>query len=404
MKRLNNSTTIIISMFLGIIAGVLLKDKAVIFAPLGDIFLKLISMLIIPLVFFNIILGAISLGKTKSVGKIGFLTLGYYLFTSSIAVVIGIGAGYIFNPGVGVIVPTSLLAKEGAYAGINSGLDFWGTIINIIPDNPFKSLIDGNILQIIFFSLFFGLSLSKVPDERQKPIINLLEIVNESLINMIEKILLLAPIGVFALMANSIALFGINILLLVTKLFLVFSLALGLIHFIMLPGFVRLFTGISPLKFIKKTAPAQILAFSTASSMATLPLNTECCKKLGVQSSTASFVLPLGATVNMNGNAMLYGLVTMFFAQMFGVELGTNEYVAIVLTSVLGAIGTAGVPGPSLLVVAVLVAAGVPVIALPLVFGIDRIMDMMRTSTNILGDASCAVIMESILKKEKEVL
>ena len=150
MKRLNNSTTIIISMFLGIIAGVLLKDKAVIFAPLGDIFLKLISMLIIPLVFFNIILGAISLGKTKSVGKIGFLTLGYYLFTSSIAVVIGIGAGYIFNPGVGVIVPTSLLAKEGVYAGINSGLDFWGTIINIIPDNPFKSLIDGNILQIIF--------------------------------------------------------------------------------------------------------------------------------------------------------------------------------------------------------------------------------------------------------------
>lgn len=404
MKKLSNSTTIIISMFLGIIAGILLQDKAAIFAPLGDIFLKLITMLIVPLVFFNIILGAISLGKTKSAGKVGLLTLGYYLFTSCIAVVIGIGAGYIFNPGVGVIVPASLLAKEGAYAGANSGLDFWGTIINIIPDNPFKSLIEGNILQIIFFSLFFGLCLSKVSDEKQKPIIDLLETVNETLIKMIEKILLLAPLGVFALMANSIALFGINILLLVTKLFLVFSLALGLIHFIMLPGFVKLFTGISPIKFIKKTAPAQILAFSTASSMATLPVNTECCKKLGVKNSTASFILPLGATVNMNGNAMLYGLVTMFFAQMFGVDLGPSEYVAIVLTSVLGAVGTAGVPGPSLLVVAVLTAAGVPVIALPLVFGIDRIMDMMRTSTNILGDASCAVIMESILNKEKEVI
>lgn len=380
MKKLSNSTTIIISMFLGIIAGIFLKDKAVIFAPLGDIFLKLITMLIVPLVFFNIILGAISLGKTKSAGKVGFLTLGYYLLTSCIAVIIGIGAGYIFNPGVGVVIPASLLAKEGAYAGANTGLDFWETIINIIPDNPFKALIEGNILQIIFFSLFFGLCLSKVSDEKQKPIISLLETVNEALIKMIEKILLLAPIGVFALMANSIALFGINILLLVTKLFFVFTLALGSIHFIMLPGFVKLFTGISPIKFIKKTAPAQILAFSTA-----------------------SFILPLGATVNMNGNAMLYGLVTMFFAQMFGVDLGPSEYIAIILTSVLGAVGTAGVPGPSLLVVAVLASAGVPVIALPLVFGIDRIMDMMRTSTNILGDASCAVIMESILNKEKEV-
>ncbi|WP_432205095.1 dicarboxylate/amino acid:cation symporter [Cetobacterium somerae] len=402
MKKLSNSTTIIISMFLGIIAGIFLQEKAAVFAPLGDLFLKLITMLIVPLVFFNIILGAVSLGKTKSAGKVGFLTLGYYLLTSCIAVVIGIGAGYIFNPGVGVIVPASLLAKEGAYASASSGLDFWGTILNIIPDNPFKSLIDGNILQIIFFSLFFGLCLSKVSEEKQKPIVDILETVNETLIKMIEKILLLAPLGVFALMANSIALFGINILLLVTKLFLVFSLALGLIHFGMLPSLVKIFTGISPIKFIKETAPAQILAFSTASSMATLPVNTECCKKLGVQNSTASFILPLGATVNMNGNAMLYGLVTMFFAQMFSVNLGPSEYVAIVLTSVLGAVGTAGVPGPSLLVVAVLAAAGVPVIALPLVFGIDRIMDMMRTSTNILGDASCAVIMETILNKTKK--
>ncbi|MCJ8342904.1 MAG: dicarboxylate/amino acid:cation symporter [Cetobacterium sp.] len=400
MKKLSSSTTIIISMFLGIIAGIFLQDKASIFAPLGDLFLKLITMLIVPLVFFNIILGAVSLGKTKSAGKVGFLTLGYYLLTSCISVVIGIGAGYIFHPGVGITVPQSMLANENTYSMANQSMDFWHTVLSIVPQNPFKSLIEGNILQIIFFSLFLGLCLSKVEEKKQKPVIDILETINETLIKMVEKILLLAPIGVFALMANSIALFGINILLLVMKLFLVFTLGLGLIHFGMLPGFVKLFTGISPLKFIKTTAPAQILAFSTASSMATLPVNTKCCEKLGVSNSTSSFILPLGATVNMNGNAMLYGLVTMFFAQMFNVHLGPHQYIAIILTSVLGAVGTAGVPGPSLLVVAVLASAGVPVVALPLVFGIDRIMDMMRTSTNILGDASCAVIMETILKEE----
>ncbi|MGL6154051.1 MAG: dicarboxylate/amino acid:cation symporter, partial [Cetobacterium sp.] len=275
------------------------------------------------------------------------------------------------------------------------------TIMSIIPSNPFKSLIEGNILQIIFFSLFLGICLSKLEEKKQKPVIDILETINDVLIKMIEKILILAPIGVFGLMANSIALFGINILVLVLKLFGVFTLSLGLIHFGMLPGFVKLFTGISPLKFIKTLAPAQILAFSTASSMATLPTNTQCCEKLGVENSTASFILPLGATINMNGNAMLYGLVTMFFAQMFDVHIGLHQYIGIILTSVLGAVGTAGVPGPSLLVVAVLASAGVPVVALPLVFGIDRIMDMMRTSTNILGDASCAVIMDRILKKEE---
>ncbi|MGL6114024.1 dicarboxylate/amino acid:cation symporter [Cetobacterium sp. SF1] len=401
MKKLSSSTAILLAMILGVLTGIIFQDKASIFAPLGDIFLKLITMLIVPLVFFNIILGAVSLGKTKSAGKVGFLTLAYYLFTSAISVVIGIGAGVIFKPGFGITVPSSLLVNENTYSAANTTMDFWQTIMSIIPSNPFKSLIEGNILQIIFFSLFLGICLSKLEEKKQKPVIDILETINDVLIKMIEKILILAPIGVFGLMANSIALFGINILVLVLKLFGVFTLSLGLIHFGMLPGFVKLFTGISPLKFIKTLAPAQILAFSTASSMATLPTNTQCCEKLGVENSTASFILPLGATINMNGNAMLYGLVTMFFAQMFDVHIGLHQYIGIILTSVLGAVGTAGVPGPSLLVVAVLASAGVPVVALPLVFGIDRIMDMMRTSTNILGDASCAVIMDRILKKEE---
>lgn len=401
MKKLGSSGFIIIAMFLGILTGAILGEKASIFAPLGDIFLKLITMLIVPLVFFSIISGAASLGKTKSAGKIGILTLAYYLFTSAIAVIIGITSGIIFKPGIGITVPKSLLTDSSTYAAAGKVTGFWDTILGIIPSNPFNSLTTGNILQILVFALFFGICLSTLNEKKQKPLLDILETINEVLIKMVGKILLFAPFGVFGLMANSIALFGIDILALVVKLFSVFTLALGLIHFIMIPGLVKVFTGLNPIKFIKTLAPAQILAFSTASSMATLPVNKQCCEKLGVDNATSSFILPLGATINMNGNAMLYGLVSIFFAQMFNIELGTTQYIAIILTSVLGAVGTAGVPGPSLLVVAVLAAAGIPVIALPLVFGIDRIMDMMRTSTNIFGDASCAVIMDHIIKKEK---
>lgn len=401
MKKLGSSGFIIIAMFLGILTGAILGEKASIFAPLGDIFLKLITMLIVPLVFFSIISGAASLGKTKSAGKIGILTLAYYLFTSAIAVIIGITSGIIFKPGIGITVPKSLLTDSSTYAAAGKVTGFWDTILGIIPSNPFNSLTTGNILQILVFALFFGICLSTLNEKKQKPLLDILDTINEVLIKMVSKILLFAPFGVFGLMANSIALFGIDILALVVKLFSVFTLALGLIHFIMIPGLVKVFTGLNPIKFIKTLAPAQILAFSTASSMATLPVNKQCCEKLGVDNATSSFILPLGATINMNGNAMLYGLVSIFFAQMFSIELGTTQYIAIILTSVLGAVGTAGVPGPSLLVVAVLAAAGIPVIALPLVFGIDRIMDMMRTSTNIFGDASCAVIMDHIIKKEK---
>lgn len=401
MKRFSSSGFIIIAMFLGILVGGILGDKAAIFAPLGNIFLKLITMLIVPLVFFSIISGAAALGKTKSAGKVGFLTLGYYLLTSAVAVIIGIAGGAIFKPGLGIVVPKSLLTDASTYASSSHVTGFWDTVLNIIPSNPFESLTTGNILQILVFALFFGICLSTLSQEKQKPLLDILDTINEVLIKMVGKILIFAPFGVFGLMANSIALFGIDILALVVKLFSVFTLSLGLIHFIMIPGLVKIFTGINPIKFIKTLAPAQILAFSTASSMATLPVNKECCDKLGVDSATSAFILPLGATINMNGNAMLYGLVSIFFAQMFNVELGMAQYIAIILTSVLGAVGTAGVPGPSLLVVAVLSAAGIPVVALPLVFGIDRIMDMMRTSTNIFGDASCAVIMDHIMKKER---
>ncbi len=397
MKKLNNSTWILIAMVLGIGAGALLGEKGVMFGPMGDIFIGLIKMLVIPLVFFSIISGAAALGETKSAGKVGFLTIFYYLGTSAISVVLGLIAGNVFKPGLGVEIPQALLTDSSTYAEAGNIAGFWDTILGIIPKNPFESLVSGNILQILFFALFFGICLSALDAKKQRPVLDVLDTVNDVFILMITKVLVIAPLGVFALMVNSIALFGIDVLLLVLKLFLVFTGTLAVIHFVMIPGLVKIFAGVNPITFIRKLAPAQLLAFSTASSMATLPITKQCCEEIGVSKSTTSFVLPLGATVNMNGNAMLYALTTVFFAQIYGVELGMAQYAAIILTSVLGAIGTAGVPGPALLVVAVLLAAGVPITALPLIFGADRLFDMMRTSTNIFGDASCAVIIEKVI-------
>ena len=397
MKKISSSTLIIIAMVLGIVAGFFLEEKGLMFAPLGEIFILLIKMIIIPLIFFSIISGAAALGQTKSAGKVGVVTIVYYMGTSAVSVILGLLAGILFKPGKGVKLPESLMTDASTFADNAKIAGFWETIMGIIPENPFESLVSGNILQILFFALFFGIALSVMPNEKQKPLLELLDIINEGMIWMIRKILVIAPIGVFGLMVSSIAQFGMDIMVLVLALFAVFTGTLALIHFVMIPLLAMIFGGMNPLRFLGGMKETQVLAFASASSMATLPVNKEECEALGVKPEVTSFVLPLGATINMNGNAMLYALTAVFFAQMFGIELGMPQYVAIVLTSVLGAIGTAGVPGPALLVVAVLVAAGIPLAGLPLIFGVDRLFDMMRTSTNVLGDASCAVIVNRIL-------
>jgi Na+/H+-dicarboxylate symporter len=400
MKKVSSSTWILLAMIAGVVAGFFLEEKGAIFAPLGDIFILLIKMVIIPLIFFSIVSGAAALGKTKSAGKVGIITIAYYMGTSAVSVILGLLAGIFFKPGLGVKIPESLMTDASKYAENAEIAGFWETIMGIIPENPFASLVSGNILQILFFALFFGIALSVMPEEKQKPLMTLLDIINEGLIWIIRQVLRIAPIGVFGLMVNAIAQFGLDIMVLVLALFAVFTGTLGLIHFGMIPALAMIFGGINPLKFLGGMKETQILAFASASSMATLPVNKQECEALGVKPEVSSFVLPLGATINMNGNAMLYALTAVFFAQLFGVELGMPQYVAIVLTSVLGAIGTAGVPGPALLVVAVLVAAGIPLAGLPLIFGVDRLFDMMRTSTNVLGDASCAVIVNRVLGTE----
>ena len=392
----NIGVQVVIAMIIGAIVGFIMGEDASIFAPLGTIFIHLIKMLVIPLVRVSIISGAASLGDSPSAGKIGIGTFGFFIVTSGIAVGLALLLGNLFQPGQGVDFTAhssshlmAVTEEQGALPGVMD------TFIGMIPTNVFESLTGGNILQILVFSIFFGIALTKVKGDGAKPILAALNTIVDAFVWMINCVMIIAPIGVFGLMADSVGTFGFDALEVVFKLFAVFVVAILLFGFLFFPLLVQLFSRVSAREFISAMKKPQVMALSTASSMATLPVNMETCEEeLKVSKATASFVLPLGATINMSGNAIYYGLVAMFFAQMYGIDLSLTAYAAIIFTATLGAIGQAGVPGPSFLVVAVLMAAGIPIDGLPLLFALDRVFDMIRTSLNITGDAACALIMD----------
>ncbi|MGF1861290.1 dicarboxylate/amino acid:cation symporter [Photobacterium profundum] len=390
-------------MIVGTIVGAMMGHSASIFAPLGSIFIHLIKMLVIPLVAVAIISGAAGLGSSHSAGKVGLTTLGFFAFTSAVAVALALVMGEVFQPGVGI----DLTGVEGmfsnAYAEKGDLPSFWATLLGMIPTNVFQSLNEANILQILVFCLFFGVAVSKLEKERRDPLINGVNAVVDAMVWMINVVMKIAPLGVFGLMADAVGTFGFSALMVVFKLFVVYIAAIIIYGFIFYPIMIKLFSKTSPIAFLSAMKKPQAVALSTASSMATLPVTMETCEEeLGVRNSTASFVLPLGATINMSGNAIYYGLVAIFFAQMFNVDLGMSAYIAIIVTSTLGAVGQAGVPGPSFLVVAVLLSAGIPIEGLPLLFALDRIFDMVRTALNITGDAACAVIVDSYIGDNEE--
>jgi len=390
---------IIIAMVLGIIVGKFMGSTATIFKPLGEIFVGLIKMVVIPLVAFSIIGGAASIGNSRSAGKVGVSTFAYYLATTAFAVILGLLFGEIFKPGIGIDLTKiqSLFSLEYADKGDIPG--FFETIKGIIPSNPMESLVSGNMLQILFFCLFLGFGISSLQKDSKDAVLKVVNGFADALVYVILKVMYVAPIGVFGLMADAVGTFGYDILSLVLKLLFIYTIALIIQTFVVYGSAVKLLGKLSPKKFFSKIYKAQIVALSTSSSMATLPVTTEICEdELGVSKETASFVLPLGATINMDGNAIYYALAATFFAQLFGIDLGLTQYIAIIFTATVGSIGQAGVPGPSLLVVAVLIAAKIPVEGLPLLFGVDRLFDMLRTAVNITGDASCAVIVDNIVK------
>lgn len=399
----NIGVQVVIAMIIGTIVGIIMGHDAVMFAPLGSLFIHLIKMLVIPLVAVAIISGAASLGNSHAAGKIGITTLAFFGITSALAVALALVMGVVFQPGIGVDLSGVAGMFANTYADKGTLPSFWATILGMIPTNIFNSLNEANILQILIFCLFFGIALSKLKLERRQPLINGINAIVDAMVWMINVVMKFAPIGVFGLMADAIGSFGFSALTVVLKLFVVYIAAILIYGFIGYPIMIKLFSKTSPLKFLVAMKKPQAVALSTASSMATLPVTMETCEEeLGVKNSTAAFVLPLGATINMSGNAIYYGLVAIFFAQIFNIELGISAYIAIIVTSTIGAIGQAGVPGPSFLVVAVLLSAGIPIEGLPLLFALDRIFDMIRTALNITGDAACAVIIDSLYETQEQ--
>ena len=388
---------ILVAMVAGVAVGALMGEESVMFKPLGTLFIQLIKMLVVPLVTISIISGAASLGSSRSAGKIGLTSIGYILLTTVISIIVAIAAGVIFKPGEGLSVENlEALIPQGADAGTASELSFWDTVIGMIPANPIEALAEGNVLQIIVFGLFLGFGISAIGEEKRTKVVNGLNNLLEALIWCIGKVMWMAPLGVFGLMAEAMGTFGFDILLKVVNLLWVDLLAVLLMGIAIYPLTVMFLSNVGIKEFFRAMLRPQIVAFSTASSMATLPVTMGACDEMRVSKEVTGFVVPLGATINMTGNAIYYTLVAIFFAQIYGIELGIAQYVAITVTASLGSIGQAGVPGPTLMVVAVLVAAGIPIEGLPLLYALDRLFDMIRTVLNITGDAACAVVTDRL--------
>ena len=385
---------------LGIIAGLALTGSAsfatTYIKPFGTIFLNLIKWVVTPLVFFSIMAGVISMRDIRRVGSVGVKTIIYYLCTTALAITIGLILANLFK-GIFPVLQTTDLVYESSADSVN----FMNTLVGIFPSNFFTPFTEANMLQIIVASLIIGFALLLVGEKREMEF-KLVDILNDVFMKVMEMIVKLSPIGVFCLLTPVVAENGPAVLGSLAKVLLVAYLAYILHTVIVYSLAVKTMGGMSPLKFFKGMLPAMMFAFSSASSVGTLPLNMECSEKLGADKDVCSFVLPLGATINMDGTAIYQGVCAIFIASCFGIELTFPQMLTIVLTATLASVGTAGVPGAGMVMLAmVLQSVGLPVEGIALVAGIDRIFDMGRTTVNITGDASCAVIVSAMEKRKQ---
>ena len=382
-------------MILGIITGSLLGENAIILKPFGSFFVNTIKMLIVPLVFCSIIVGITSLQDTSKMGRIGIKTVFFYMISTAIAISIGLLLGHLLQPGAGL----GLVAKHTEAA--KEIPSFAQTLVDLIPTNPVSALAQGHILQIIVFAVALGVSLSLI-GEKGQPAIALFESLAEAMYKLTDLVMKLAPYGVFALMAWVAGKFGLALLLPLIK--VIAAVYIGsIIHVLgVYSGFLMMIAKLNPMPYFRGILDAQVVAFTSTSSAGTLPISMKCAREnLGVSQSVSSFVLPLGATINMDGTALYQGVTTLFVAQAFGIDLGMPEYITIIMTATLASIGTAGVPGAGLIMLTlVLTTVGLPVEGVALIAGIDRILDMARTVVNISGDIAASVL---IAKSEKEL-
>ncbi len=393
-------TKIVLGMILGAVAGFIFQTNIIEIKPVGTAFIRLIQMIVVPLVLASLISGTASLGDFGKMKRIGSKTLVYYLASTAVAITIGLLFANIFQPGSGMSpdVQAKLLENYSGAAGdkvaaAQGNLSTVDTFLNMIPQNPFEALSGASMLQVIFFAIMSGIALTLIPQEKAKPVIAVFDGIFEAMIKIVLIVITIAPYGVFALIADAVGSFGLDILTSLLKYSIVTT--AGLIVVILLyPFVVKLFTGISPLKFLRGIREAQLVAFSTSSSGATLPVTMEACEKeLGVSNEIASFVLPLGATVNMDGTALYQGVASVFIAQVYGIGLGIGDQLMIVLTATLASIGTAAAPGVGILMlVIVLQQVGIPLEGIALILAVDRILDMFRTTVNVTSDATASTI------------
>ena len=394
--RLELWKKILIGMILGVIAGTWMGPDAEIFKPLGTLFINAIKMLIVPLVFFSLIVGITSMQDTSKMGRIGLKAIVLYLGTTAVAITIGLGLATIFTPGAGL----DMVAMT-ADAEIPNAPTLVQTLLNMIPKNPVGALAAGNILQIIVFAIGLGVSLVLI-GEKGTPAVKLFESLAEAMYKLTELVMKLAPYGVFGLMAWVSGKYGADVLLPLVKVIAVVYLG-ALIHVVVFySGMISILGRLNPVRYLKSLMNPAAVAFTTTSSSGTLPATIKASREeLGVSKGVSSFVLPLGATINMDGTALYQGVCALFIAQAFGVDLAASDYITIILTATLASIGTAGVPGAGLIMLSlVLTTVGLPLEGLAIVAGIDRILDMARTTVNICGDMMVSLL---VAKSEGEL-
>lgn len=382
-----------IGLALGVVVGAMVDAELAktYLQPLGDLFIRLIRMVVVPLVIATIIAGAAGISDTSKLGRVATKVLIVYAITTAISVTIGLLFAGAIQPGMGLDLST-----EGLQAKAVTPPKLVDTLLAIVPINPMDAFAKGNMLQIIFFAVIFGFGLSGL-GERGKPVLKFFEIVGDTMIRVTHMVMLYAPIGVFGLMSYTVSRHGLGVLLPLAKLILSSFLATATMVFVILVPMVMILGKTPMMKFLKDIFEPWLIAFTTCSSAAALPANLTAARKLGATKSIASFSIPLGNTVNMNGTAVYMGVCSIFAAEVYGLDLTMADQITIVLMGVLAAVGTAGVPGAGLIMTTIVFTqVGIPLEAVALIAGVDRILDMIRTSINVVGDVASAIVVTNM--------
>lgn len=399
LKKISLGNWILIGMLLGLIVGLILnfyvtdpfiKDIVLmnnIFYLGGTGFIRLMKMLVVPLVFFSIVVGVASISDVRKIGKIGGTTILIYLLTTAVAVTIALMIGMLFKPGLGLH-----LVDIAQTSNVTVNQTITDTVLNIIPENPFNSLATGDMLPVIIFGLLVGIILAKLRDETDV-VNNFFAQGNTIMMEMTSIVMKFAPIGVFCLMAKTFGNLGFDAIIPLTKYVACVLLGLAIQAFVVYPGLLVIFTRLNPIRFFRKFFSVMFFAFSSSTSNATIPLNIDKLHELGVSRDVSSFTIPLGATINMDGTAIMQGVAVMFAAQAYGIDLGTAALLTVIVTAVMASVGTAGVPSVGMVTLSMVFnSVGLPVAAIGVIFGIDHILDMFRTAVNVTGDAICTMI------------